>query len=61
MLRLVSTEGIGYKAFTGTERKASLQERFQNYVTENSALIVSGLMVLSGSGNAYTTYKMLSR
>lgn len=50
----------GYKAFSGTERKVSLMERFKNNVIENSAIIVSGLTMLNG-GNAYNVYKMLSR
>lgn len=50
-----------YKSFTGTGKKASLKERFQDYMTENGAFIVGGLMMMNNNGNAYAVYKMLGR
>lgn len=52
---------VTYKAFTESERKMTAMEKFRNYITENSAIIISGLAMLNGNTNAYRIYRMLSR
>ena len=60
-MNAVTMNKTGYKTFTESGRGMSLMERFQNYVAENSAVIVSGLMSLNGNGNAYAVYRMLKK
>lgn len=50
-----------YKTFAKSEKRVSFVERFCNYITENSAEIVSGLMMLNGDTNAYRVYTMLKK
>lgn len=52
---------VTYKAFTESERKMTAMGKFRNYITENSAIIISGLAMLNGNTNAYRIYRMLSR
>lgn len=51
------------RAFTGTtnkvSNKTSLKERFVNYITENSDIIISGLSTLNGNTNALRIYAMM--
>lgn len=49
-----------HKAFTESKKNVSLTERFKNYVMENSAIIVGGMMALNGNTNAYRVYRMLN-
>ena len=51
----------GYKTFTGYMRRNLLMEKLKNLITENSAIIVCGLMMLNGSGNMSSVYEMLNR
>lgn len=50
-----------YKAFSESKKKVSFADRFKNYLTENSAMILSGMQALSGNSNAYRTYLMLKK
>ena len=57
----IALKKTGYKSFSGSGKKLSLTERFKNYVMENCAVIVSGMMMMTGNTNAYSMYQMLSR
>ena len=62
----MSTMTLKNKVVCGTfketeKRNISLAERFRNYITENSAVIVSGLAALNGNTNAFNVYRMLSK
>lgn len=60
-MSMITMNKTGCKAFARSEKKASLMEKFQNYIVENNDIIVSGLMLISGNANAYGIYKMLNR
>lgn len=51
----------GSKVLSASEGKVSMMERFKNYLLENSAEIVSGMMALNGNTNALRTYLMLKK
>ena len=57
----IALKKTGYKSFSGSGKKLSLTERFKNYVMGNCAVIVSGMMMMTGNTNAYSMYQMLSR
>lgn len=42
-----------------SDNKVSLKERFVNYITENSDIIIGGLSSLNGNTNALRVYAMM--
>lgn len=48
------------KIFNESERKTSMVEKIKNYIVENGAIIVCGLMMANGNANVYQVYKMLN-
>ena len=45
--------------FLKCKERNSMKERIKKYFEENAAVMISGLMMTSGSGNAYNLYRMM--
>lgn len=57
----MSTIALHKSTYPTTGRKESFLEKFLEAYKENQVNIICGLLLLNGSTNAYSLYKMLSR
>lgn len=57
----IALNRTNHKSFAKADERMTLSERFRNYLAENSAVIVSGMMALNGDSNAYKIYNLLKK
>ncbi len=56
----ITLNGTGHKSLIESGKRVSIMEKFTNYMTENSAIFISGLMMYSNT-SIYNVYRMLNR